>query len=388
MLTGLLVVNNRISPECRQTIVDRLETYETLTDANFWLAMTAVRKMEYSYYADDSRLIISTKTIYEPYADSMRRAMIQHAIDVLTDDANTNGILVCQALAILRSAVLPDTQWESEIKGVLVENLASRLNAVIDDPLASARLLQTPPELNNLNAPEFANSVWEFEPLKGSSEFSAYEIANEVILSLNLILALELKESLLPQITSLHKATENLVSTELQIYSNNFITWPYRGRSIKQQDMIAVTWFLQTGALLGLDFDELRARPRELYQADYQRRMRFVQPGDTLAIHIPDVLPRSGEPPVIQAGTSSPVTGFPVAVSAEGTIQLPLVGSLEVKDLELEEVHEKIGEIFVSNNILKAEIADLVSVKFLLRAGQNVELRNIAGSSTVTVPVK
>ncbi len=140
------------------------------------------------------------------------------------------------------------------------------------------------------------------------------------------------------------------------------------------------TWFLQTAAMLGKDLVELQERPAKLARAESVRRRRFVQPGDTLAVYIAGVLPQAGEPPVIQAGTAPPVTGFPVVVSGEGTIQLPGIAPLVVKDLELEKVREEIQTKY------SAEL--LVTVNFLMRAGQALELRNVAGSSAVTTPGK
>ena len=99
-----------------------------------------------------------------------------------------------------------------------------------------------------------------------------------------------------------------------------------------------------------------------------------------MAIYISGVLPQAGEPPVIQAGTAPPVTGFPVVVSGKGTIQLPGIAPLVVKDLELEKVREAIRK--------KYSAKQQVMVNFLMRVGQALELRNVAGNSAVTIPGK
>lgn len=385
MLTGLLVENDRISELCQQTIVNRLETYEMLTDANFWLASPVNRRV-FWYDVDGSPTPIFTlRSSVKPYAAAMREVKFKRAINVLIGNDDVSEGLVCQALAVLTSAVTAGSTLEAETKNILTENLRKRLTAAIQSPAASMSMLQTPLALHSVTEPQFKNSNSPFKPFDIEEQNSDYAAANEVILILNLVAALELQESLKQQIKELHETIEPMVAKKGPVTLNADIAWLDEVVGNTERT-VAYVWYLQTGTLLGESYVALVSEGYQLREAEYERKMRFVQPGDTLAIHIPGVLPRSGEPPVIQAGNSQPVSGFPVAVSAQGTIQLPMIGRLEVKDLELDDVRQKIGEIFVAGGVLQAQATDLVSVDFLLREGQNVELRNIAGNSSVTVP--
>ncbi|MEO8270642.1 MAG: polysaccharide biosynthesis/export family protein, partial [Aureliella sp.] len=97
--------------------------------------------------------------------------------------------------------------------------------------------------------------------------------------------------------------------------------------------------YLLTGALLGKDYHELINRPNRVRQEQAEARLRFVHAGDTLAIYIPTLLPAEGSsPPVLQAGKSPPVTGYPVPVNERGEITLPQLGLLSVEGKTLKEV--------------------------------------------------
>lgn len=89
-----------------------------------------------------------------------------------------------------------------------------------------------------------------------------------------------------------------------------------------------------------------------------------------------------------QAGTSTPVVGFPVPVSSDGTIQLPLLEPLRVAELELAQVQAEIDAQYVGKNLLKSDSPRGISVQFLLRAGEGLEIRNVAGNTSVTIPEK
>lgn len=220
------------------------------------------------------------------------------------------------------------------------------------------------------------------------------EPANSIILVLNLLADLaesptsELASASKPEVMKLHNAMNslNIASRRSMLGSSN---WETTLRLVSpKHDVIYHTWFLQTGALLGEDVAVLNQRPTELYAEQQARKARFVQPGDTLAIHIPGLLPRSGNPPVLQAGKANPVVGFPVPVSPAGTIELPMIDPLTVKDRELKQVKNAIEQAYmVDQKILRDDVQHTITVQFLLREGHPVEIRNITGS-TVAAPSK
>jgi protein involved in polysaccharide export with SLBB domain len=137
--------------------------------------------------------------------------------------------------------------------------------------------------------------------------------------------------------------------------------------------------YVQTGTLLGMDANELADRPYKLYEQDQERLARFIQPGDTLSIFVSGLA--SGEPPVIQAGTRTPIAGFPVIVSQENTIFVPNLGTFDTKDKDLEQLKKEIVDKAQPLQKLNAQQhVGQVNVAFLLRHNQQLELRNVTGT--------
>ncbi len=128
-----------------------------------------------------------------------------------------------------------------------------------------------------------------------------------------------------------------------------------------------------------MDANELADRPYKLYEQDQERLARFIQPGDTLSIYVSGLA--IGEPPVIQAGTRTPIAGFPVIVSQENTIFVPNLGTFETKDKDLEQLKEEIVQNLVP------QVATQVNVAFLLRHNQQLELRNVTGTQQPSDPI-
>jgi hypothetical protein len=93
-----------------------------------------------------------------------------------------------------------------------------------------------------------------------------------------------------------------------------------------------------------------------------------VDAGDTLAVYIHGVLPASvDDTPVLEQFQSlnqvyyppggtilRPATGLPVTVNPDGTVELPLVGMVNVSGLTLVEVSEKIREVYRGQEIIQA----------------------------------
>lgn len=199
-------------------------------------------------------------------------------------------------------------------------------------------------------------------------------------MSLNLVLQLELTGELIPELERLHVAVEALNISDIGFYSSSELNWFGNIARENSKQLVQHTWFIQTGALLNKDVAVLLQRPGRLNAAAKEQRQRFVQPGDTLAIHVPQILPANGEPPVIQADKDAPVVGFPVIVREDGTIQLPYMKPLEVKGKELAAIEQLIEDTYIENNYLKDDGKWFATVRFLLRAGENKELRNIGGA--------
>ncbi len=371
MLSHLVTDKPCNSLECQQMVVDQLERFEFLTDSDSWLAQP-----------------ISGSDWGPP----MRQAVVKRAFAMIAKEEATDGALLCKALAILRDATLVDGEaaWETvptELQQAAFEQMDKRLAAAVEEPSSEAEVYSLPPQFGGLVFPIFVDK----QLTSASSVVSTF--ANPEILILNLLTTslksnAEQLDRLRPTVRSLHERLEQLNLMKQQLSSWNATWTTIVGRSRDQQELILHTWYMQTGGLLGLDVETLRDRPAKLAQEDRLRKQRFVQPRDTLAIHIPNVLPQSGDPPVLQAGTSTPVVGFPVPVSPDGTIQLPMLDPIKVADLELSQVQAEIKRQYVDNKILLADMSRDITVQFLLRAGQGTEVRNIAGSSAVSVPEK
>ncbi len=94
---------------------------------------------------------------------------------------------------------------------------------------------------------------------------------------------------------------------------------------------------------------------------DYQ-----LGPDDILGVYIEGVLPFNApnqppQPPPVnfpaEGSTLPPSIGFPIAVQDDGTLALPLVEPLQVNGLTLDQVREKIRQIYLDNEILREEKA-------------------------------
>jgi hypothetical protein len=94
----------------------------------------------------------------------------------------------------------------------------------------------------------------------------------------------------------------------------------------------------------------------------------LVGAGDTLSIYIHGVLPMDTmQPPTVQQnhveasyyppnGTvRTPPVGPPVKVAGDGTIELPLLGRVDVDGLTVQQVTEHIGTLYRKKGIIKAE---------------------------------
>jgi hypothetical protein len=336
----------------------------------------------------------------------MREARLRRAFEVIASIDESAYVPLCQALALVRDGLNYWDEVPQELQQRAVDPMALLLDAAVQDPSSQAQVVAASSELAHRAYPTFGHSprlTWSAapDPTAGPNvpQFNA------IVLLLNLLISTtensqpELLEKLRPKIQGLHDSVEELKLTNPDLSEWGRVDWgsmvlrstPKRSTTMRpsnRTELILHTWYMQSGVLLGKDLDIVRQRPNQLYTEERERKRRFVQPGDTLAIHIPGLLPQSGDPPVIQAGNSAPVIGFPVPVSQNGTIQLPDLEPLTVQDLELPQVQEQIVSQYVRRSSLKSGTPLGITVQFLLRAGAGVELRNIAGNAPVTIPTK
>jgi len=90
-----------------------------------------------------------------------------------------------------------------------------------------------------------------------------------------------------------------------------------------------------------------------------------VAPGDVLAVYIPGVLPYQTPkdpavpPPVNRIGNQL-VTGYPISVSMEGTLPLPLIGEVQIGGLRLEDAKRLITRTYIDKEILRSDRATVI----------------------------
>ncbi len=126
-------------------------------------------------------------------------------------------------------------------------------------------------------------------------------------------------------------------------------------------------------------------------QAPSMKEVDTVEPGDTLAIYLESILPFTppDQPPappnVIQFGDRPPVIGYPIPVAIDGTITLPLVDQIDVRNLSTVEVRELIRKTYLDQHILKEDgqrkIAPVVSMLC-----KNFESGPIVSYPTTSIP--
>jgi serine/threonine protein kinase len=348
--------NNRIEADVQQKILQKFGNTAVLTNGRFWLAQGI-----------------------QDWGPAMRAAVLQRAFSIIAAESEVDDPLLCQALAIARQGL---DRWDSvpeEIRQKAIEQMIKRLDAAAREPSKHVHLQKVPDLFKQLAIP-IVDGVQPFD--NRNYETSS---ANTIVQILNIVVDMKVNsnailQKMTPAVQALHESIDNLKLMDSKISRLGNEDWHLQmmdSRSGKDQWVLHI-WYIQSGSLLGKDLETLRLRPERLYLEDRERKNRFVQPGDTLAIYIPNFLPERGDPPVIQAGTSTVVVGFPVPVSKDGTIQLRGFEPIKVQDLELSQVQEEIlrqfGKFTTKPNTWQ------VTVQFLLRANRPQELRNLTGT--------
>ncbi|QDV26276.1 serine/threonine-protein kinase [Aureliella helgolandensis] len=365
-----------VNDDCQKLILSHLEKYPQLTDQNFWLA----QPVSYRYQFTNK----SATRMDKPF----RAAMLTHAIATLSSEAESQvdlDQLRAHALMVIRSVVTTagDTLSPRQTEEVL-RFLARILQDSASDLVQSSILREQWGPFRDLVAPKLP-SLQDV----GSSASQC----NTLIASLNLVDELNLAGELAGPLQTLFAAAEKpRISNNFYRSRQNHLFERFEESSQLYSELYVQTIYLLSGRLIGQDYQELLARPDRIRAEDTrikreeaEARRLLVQPRDTLAIYIPGLLPAEGSPPVLQAGTSQPVTGFPVPVTAEGEISLPLLEPFTVKGKEPKEVRELILQLYVRNGIMEEKRLSGTTVQFLMRADSPTEIRNVSGQTPATV---
>jgi protein involved in polysaccharide export with SLBB domain len=97
-----------------------------------------------------------------------------------------------------------------------------------------------------------------------------------------------------------------------------------------------------------LPLNLLRQPPPDIYK---------LAPGDILGVWIEGVLGEPKQPPPLrlpERGDLPPALGFPIPVREDGTVSLPLVDPIRVKDMSIEDARKAILKVYTDKEILKA----------------------------------
>ena len=88
-----------------------------------------------------------------------------------------------------------------------------------------------------------------------------------------------------------------------------------------------------------------------------------IRVGDVIACVIDGILPASTpgqprpSPPVTRLDSGHIVTGFPVMVTSDGTLRLPMIDPVQIEGLTIRQAEEKIAKAYVDKQILREELA-------------------------------
>ena len=109
-----------------------------------------------------------------------------------------------------------------------------------------------------------------------------------------------------------------------------------------------------------------------------------VQPGDTLGLFIENIWGASGSTPPIHTdptGVRPPAMGYPMMVRPDGTLSLPILGSVKISGLSLKGVESKLMHEYAKREVLR-EGRNLVMVSWIRRAGDVAAPRRLLLAET------
>ena len=380
-----LLQDKMASPACQGVIIDRLQTYSEDLPESFWFGV------------DESRDV--------SYCVEFRQMRMSQAIEAL-DARNSSRTLQCNASLTIGTLLADSTPLTQSDRDTVIGWVRNCLKQAVSDPAQHIGLHATylrghPVQPRFLGAE--GNDMASFVPLatemgmgggitnalvladpRGVANSEHKAVANRVVLALNLVPKIDATDALRNDITRLMESVADVKPIdEIRVYGHQpqELQWGLGNIDLAQLGFMGHVWYVQSGCLLGGKFDELWNGPHRQWRAEEQAKLELVQPHDTLAIHIPMLLPRSGDPPILQAGVFAPVVGVPVPVTEHGKIVLPAIGEMSVDQLELSEVRKAIQE--ACSEIFR-EPAKSITVQFLMRASSPMEIRNLTGQNIPT----
>lgn len=79
-----------------------------------------------------------------------------------------------------------------------------------------------------------------------------------------------------------------------------------------------------------------------------------IRPGDTLAVYLPGILPadKNSQPPINRVASGAFVTGYPLEVAEDGTLNLPLIAPLKIGGYTIREAEAEIAKAYLESRIL------------------------------------
>ncbi len=109
---------------------------------------------------------------------------------------------------------------------------------------------------------------------------------------------------------------------------------------------------------------------RELHWPEYARDPTFpgaseyqIKAGDVVAVYLEGVLPFNAPnqppipPPITKLDSGAIVTGYPIVVTSDGTIKLPLLAPIKIEGHSIRDAEKKVAKAYIDNDILRPEKA-------------------------------
>ena len=309
----------------------------------------------------------------------IRKAVVERALSILEDPkfnepAKARSLMAIQAATSDSKDLLPAQRNRTV---AALKKILAKQSEDIHDSIE----LETPPA----GFEQLAQPIIDITYMNAGGNRYARNMSL-VFCALNLITTHRYRDELKAELQGLHREVDKIdIDPQMATaFQSRIINWPFTYAGVDSQQIAANMIYLQTGELLGVDSKQLFSKP----QRDEARRQRIIQPGDVLAVHVPQVLPMEGNPPVLQAGTNPPVTGYPITVSTEGKIKLPYIDSTVAQGLELSQLTDVVKQAYRDNKILVDTAVSDITVQFLMRANKPCEIRNLTEGSNVDAQPK
>jgi serine/threonine protein kinase len=394
-LIAMLVQTAESSLECQQLIVDRLTTYSGLTTDGFWLRAPVDNPFA------SSRIAKRAEGTSRKFSQPMRLAILRKAISVLGEDKAVSDKLRCHARITLLHNFEDAKLLRPPEQEAILKSVWQKLDRVVTDPQLQLAPVKIDGDFQRIVMSELQTSELPAGSVYRHSCSELVNLAdkgygNEMSLAFGFILKhLEdgksaVSDPVLQPIQKLHKYCEAVLSQNENYmslyYMSRYNEIDTRSQQLQESQKVAL-WntqliFIQTGVLLGKDFDKLVGYTYNLAVAEIRRKARLIQPRDTLSFYLQPTSGETPEPPVIQAGSRTPVVGFPIIVDEGGMIDLPSIGKIDTTDCDLDMLKTKIEEQISKLRGITMADTTRFHLSFLLRHNESLELRNVTGGQT------